>query len=85
MWLFLDCEDYIAEASKQSNDESVYKQVKFKGKILQDLAEKSNDIFKGFKQKGKIIEKKFKYFLIKHKKASYLGKCNCFLNLFKGA
>ena len=48
--------------------------MKFKGKILQDLAEKNNDIFKGFKQKGKIIEKKFKYFLIKHKKASYLGK-----------
>ena len=48
--------------------------MKFKGKIQQDLAEKSNDIFKGFKQKGKIIEKQFKHFLIKHKKASYLGK-----------
>ena len=48
--------------------------MKFKGKILQDLAEKSNDIFKGFKQKGKIIEKQFKYFFIKHKKASDLRK-----------
>ena len=44
-----DSEDYIAEASKQLNDESVYKCVKFQDKILQDLAEKSNGIFKGLK------------------------------------
>ena len=31
-----DRETYIAEASKQLNDESVYKSVKFKDKILQD-------------------------------------------------
>ena len=37
----LDREDYIAEVSKQLNDESVYKSVKFKDKILQDLAEKN--------------------------------------------
>ena len=52
-----DCEDYIAEASKQLNDENAYKSVKFKDKILQDLVEKSNGIFKGLKQKGKITEK----------------------------
>ena len=44
-----DSEDYIAEASKQLNDESVYKCVKFQDKILQDLAGKSNGIFKGLK------------------------------------
>ena len=62
-----DREDYIAEASKQLNNESVYKSVKFKDKILQDLVEKSNGIFKGLKQKGKITEKRLKacvrYFL----------------------
>ena len=65
-----DSEDYIPEASKQLNDESVYKSVKFKDKILQDLAEKSNGIFKGLKQKGKITEKQLKYFTIEHKKAT---------------
>ena len=51
-----DREDYIAKVSKQWNDESVYKSVKFKDKILQDLAEESNRIFKGLKQKRKITE-----------------------------
>ena len=69
-----DREDYITEASKQLNDENDYKSVKFKGKILQDLAEKSNGIFKGLKQKGKITEKQLKYFTIEHNKATSLGK-----------
>ena len=69
-----DREDYISEASKQLNDESVYKSVKFKHKILQDLAEKSNGIFKGLKQKGKITEKQLKCFTIENKKATNLGK-----------
>ena len=51
-----DREDYIADASKQLNDESIYLNVKFKDKILQDLAGKKNDIFKGYKQKGKITD-----------------------------
>ena len=33
-----DSEGYIAEASKQLNDDSVYKSVKFKDKILKDIA-----------------------------------------------
>ena len=65
-----DREDYIAQASKQLNDESVYKSVKFKDKIPQYLVEKSNGIFKGLKQKGKITEKQLKYFTIEHKKAT---------------
>ena len=68
-----DSADYIAEASKQLNNESVHKSVKFKDKILQDLAEKSNGVFKGLKQKGKITEKQLKYFTIEHKKATNLG------------
>ena len=52
-----DLEDYTAETSKQLNDVSVYKSVKFKDKVLQDLAEKRNCIFKGLKQKCKITEK----------------------------
>ena len=48
--------------------------MKFKDKILQDPAEKSNGVFKGLKQKGKITEKQLKYFTIEHKKATNLGK-----------
>ena len=68
-----DREGYIAEASKQLNDQRVYKSVKFKDKILQDLAENNNSIFKGLKQKGKITEKQLKYFTTEHKKATNLG------------
>ena len=50
-----DREDHTAEASKLFNDESGYKSVRFKDKILQDLAEKSNVVFEGLKEKGKII------------------------------
>ena len=69
-----DREDYIAEAGKQLNNESIYKTVKFQDKILQDLVEKSNGIFKGLKQKGKITEKQLKYFTVEHKKATNLGE-----------
>ena len=49
--------DYIAEAEKQLNNKSVYKNVIFKEKILQDLAEASNNIFKSVRGKGKMTEK----------------------------
>ena len=78
-----DREDYIAEASKQLNDESVYKSVKYKDKILQDLAEKSNGILKGLKQKGKITKKQLKYFTIEHKKATNLGKMHLLPKIHK--
>ena len=80
----LDREDYIAEVSKQLNDATVYKSVKFKDKILQNLAEKSNGIFKGLKQKCKITEKQLKYFTIEHKKLPIWGKCICFPKSIKG-
>ena len=69
-----DREDYIVEAEKQLSDKNMYRDVNFKSKILQDLAEISNDIFKNLKRKGKITEKELKYFIINHKKATKLGK-----------
>ena len=63
-----DHEDYISQSSKQLNGEKVYKSMKFKDKFQQDLAEKSNSIFKGLRQKGKITEKQLKNFKIEHKK-----------------
>ena len=41
--------DYIDEAEKQLNNKSVYKNVIFKEKILQDFAETSNNIFKSLR------------------------------------
>ena len=79
-----DREDYIAEASKQLNDENVYKSVKFKDKILQGLAEKSNGIFKGLKQKGKITEKHLSILQLSIKKLPIWGKCICFPRSIKG-
>ena len=46
----------------------------FKEKILQYVAETSNNIFKSLRGKGKITEKQLKYFTIAHKKATNLGK-----------
>ena len=63
-----DHEDYTDEAEKQLSDKSVYRDVNFKNKILQDLAQTSNDIFKNLKRKRKITKKEFKYFIISHKK-----------------
>ena len=64
-----DRDNYIAETEKQLNNKSVFKE-----KILQDLAEKSNNIFKSLRGKDKITEKQLKYFTIAHKKATNLGK-----------
>ena len=65
-----DREDHIAEAVKQLNDESVYESVKFKDKIMQDISEKTNGIFRGFQgERGKITVKQLLCFTIEHKKA----------------
>ena len=53
----MDHYDYSVEAQKQLKDENVYKGVEFTKKILQDLAETSNKMFRSLKTKGKIDEK----------------------------
>ena len=68
-----DREDYIAEASKQLNNESVYKSVNFKDKILQNLAEKMA-FSKVLSRNVKLLKKKLKYFTIEHKKTTNSGK-----------
>ena len=69
-----DRDDYIAEAEKQLSDENIYKCINFKDKILQELADNSNKLFRNLKTKGSITEKELKYFTIKFKKATNLGK-----------
>ena len=67
-------EDYIAEAERQLGDVTVYKEVEFKEKMLQDLAGTSNKLFRNLKNKGGITEKELKYFTIDFKKVTNLGK-----------
>ena len=69
-----DRNDYIAEAEKQLNNKNVYKNMVFKEKIPQDLAETRNNIFTSLRGKGKMTEKQLKYFTIVYKKATNLGK-----------
>ena len=66
--------DYIAETEKQLKDQNVYKDVDFTEKILQDLAETSNKMFRSLKTKGEIDEKQLKYFTYECKKTCNLGK-----------
>ena len=69
-----DRNDYIALAEKQLSDENTYKDINFKDKILQELEDNSNTLFRKLKTKGSITEKEFKYFTIEFKKATNLGK-----------
>ena len=66
---------YLAEGYKQPSDNSNYVEVNnYKGKLLVDLTEKSNKIFKTLCNKKVITEKEMKYFTYSFKNASCLGK-----------
>ena len=56
-----DREDYIADAERQLGDKNVYKDIDFKEKILQELTETSNSLFRKLKKKVCVTEKELKY------------------------
>ena len=62
------------KAEKQLNDENVYKEVNFNEKLIEDLTETSNKIFRNLKNGGFITDKELKYFNFHHKRACNLGK-----------
>ena len=64
-----DRNDYIVEAEKQLSDENIYKDINFKGKILQELADNSNKLFKSLKTKGSITEKELSTLLLNLKRS----------------
>ena len=78
-----DQNDYIAVAEKQLSDGIIYKDINFKDKILQELADKSNKLFRNLKTKGSITEKELKYFTIEFKKATNLGKLYLLQKIYK--
>ena len=75
--------DYTAEAEKQLKDQKVYKDIEFTEKILQDLAQTSNKMFRSLKTKGNIDEKQLKYFTYEYKKTYNLGKLYLLLKIHK--
>ena len=69
-----DREHYILEAEKHLSNKHVCRDVDFKSKILKELAETSNNIFKNLKRKEKMTKKELKCFVMNHKKATNSGK-----------
>ena len=54
--------DYLMEAEKQLSDKNIFKEVKFNKKLIQDLTETSNKIFRNLRNGGLITDKELKYF-----------------------
>ena len=79
-----DRNDYIAEAEKQLGDKNIYQDVNFSNRILRDLVDKSNKMFRSLKPQCKITEKKLKYFTYEYQKATNLGKMYLLLKYIKG-
>ena len=61
--------DYLMEAEKQLSDKNVKKEVNFDGKLIQDLTETSNKIFRSLKKRGFIADKELKHFRFDYKKS----------------
>ena len=78
-----DRNDYIAEAEKQLNNKSVYKNVTFKEKILQDLAETSNNIFKSLRGKGKLLKSSLSISLLLIRRLRIWEECTYYLKFIK--
>ena len=69
-----DRHEYLKEVEKQLSDKNVYKEIEFKEKLIQDLTETSNKIFRNLRNGGFITDKELKYFSFDHKRACNLGK-----------
>lgn len=67
-------EDYLAEAERQLNDNSIYETFKNDREVCSKLAERSNAMFQTLAKKKCISEKELKYFLYPYEKAANLGK-----------
>ena len=69
-----DRDDYLAEAERQLKDENVYRNVNFNEKLIEDLTEYSNKIFKDLRRGGYLTGKQLDYYSYKYKKTCNLGK-----------
>ena len=69
-----DRDDYLPEAERLLKDENVYRNVNFKEKLIEDLTEYSNKIFKDLRRGGYLTGKQLDYYSYKYKKTCNLGK-----------
>ena len=69
-----DRNDYLMETEKQLSDKNVYKKDKFNEKLIQDLTETSNKIFRNLRNRCYRTDKELNYFTFDHKRACNLGK-----------
>ena len=60
-----DRDDYLAEAERQLKDENVYRNVNFNEKLIEDLTEYSNKIFKDLRREGYLTGKQLNYYSYK--------------------
>jgi len=69
-----DRDDYLLEASQQLENVSVYRNIVFKDRLLVNLVDTSNTMFRNLCRKGLISNKQLKYFTYEFKNATNLGK-----------
>ena len=69
-----DREDYLKEAKKQLQDQSIYVDTNFQQKELSKLVKWSNAYFTKLKNEGFLTEKELKYFLFNFKNSTNFGK-----------
>ena len=79
-----DRSDYFRETDKQLTDKNICKENKFYEKLIQDLTESSNKIFRSLKNAGFITYKELKYFSFNHKRACNLSRLYFLLKFVKG-
>ena len=70
-----DRNNYIAETEKKINNKTIYKNVVFKEKILQDLAETSNNIFESLRDRCKMTKRSLSISLMVIRRLLILERC----------
>ena len=69
-----DRDDYLLEAKRQLKDKKIFIYLTFNEKLIEDLTECSNKMFKYVRTGGHLSEKQLNYYSFKYKKACNLGK-----------
>ena len=64
----------VVEEEKQLGDKYIYQNVNFSDRILRDVVDKSNKIFRSLTSQVKITEKNLTHFTYEYQKATNLGK-----------
>ena len=69
-----DRDDYLAEGERQLKGENVYRNINFNEKLIEDLTQYSNKIFKDLRRGEYLTEKQLDCYSYKYKKTCNLGK-----------